>query len=56
MACDCDLAVEHILMDCGGFADVTQRHHDAESLRLLQEISGAEVSDFLWKIGLLYRR
>ena len=39
MACDRDLPVEHILIECGDFAEVRQTYYDAESLQeLFQEI------------------
>ena len=40
VACDCDLTVEHIPIECEDFVEVRQRCHDAESLKqLCQEIS-----------------
>ena len=32
VACDCDLTVEHILIECGVFAEVRQTYFDAENL------------------------
>ena len=56
VACDCDHTVEHILIECGEFAEVRQRYYDAENLQqLFQEISVAYVFDFLCEIGLFYR-
>ena len=46
-ACDYDLTVEHIPIKCGDFAEVKQRHYDAESLRQqFQEISIIKVHVF----------
>ena len=54
VAHDCDLTVEPILIECGKFANVRQRHYDTENIRhLFQEISGTEVCDFLQEIGLV---
>ncbi len=33
VACDCDLAPNHILIECGDFAEVRQRFYDAENIR-----------------------
>ncbi len=56
VACDCDLTVEHILIECGDFAEVRQKYFDAESLQqLFQETSVTYVFDFLHEIGLFYR-
>ena len=39
VACNCNLAVKHFLIECGDFAEVRQRYYDAENLQqLLQEI------------------
>ena len=39
VACDCDIAVEHVLIECGDFAEVRQRYYKAENLQqLFQEI------------------
>ncbi len=56
VACDCNLTVEHILVECGDFAEVRQRYYDAESLQqLFHEINVTYVFDFLHEIGLFYR-
>ena len=56
VACDCDLTVEHILIECGDFAAVRQIYYDAESLQQqFQEIRVTYVFDFLREIGLFYR-
>ena len=56
VVCDCNPTVEHILIECGDFADVRQRYYDAESLqRLFQEINVTYVFDFLGEMGLFYR-
>ncbi len=40
VACDCNLTVEHILIECGDFTEVRQRYYDAENVQqLFQEIS-----------------
>ena len=53
---DCDLPVEHILIECGNFAEVRQRYYDAEKLQqLFQEISATYVLNFLCEIGLFHR-
>ncbi len=55
VACDRDLTVEHILIECGDFAEVRQRYFDAESLQqLFQETNVTSVFDFLCEIGLFY--
>ncbi len=33
VACDCNLTVEQILIECGDFAEVMQRYCDVESLQ-----------------------
>ena len=56
MASDCDLTVEHILIECGDFVEVRQRYYDAESLQqLFQEIRVTYMFDFLRETGLFYR-
>ena len=55
VACDCDLAVEHNLFECGDFAEVRQRYYEAENLQqLFREISVTDIFDFLWEIRLFY--
>ena len=40
VACDCSITVEHILIECGDFAEVRKRYYDAESLQqLFQQIN-----------------
>ena len=40
VASDCNVTVEHILIECGNCVEVRQRYYDAESLqRLLQQIN-----------------
>ena len=47
LACDCDLSVEHILIECEDFAEVRQRYYHAENLQqLFPEISVTYVFDF----------
>ncbi len=48
VACGCELTVEHILIDCGDFAEVTQRYYDAENVQ--QSYTG---NQFYICIGLL---
>ncbi len=56
VACDCNLTVEHILIECGDFSEVRQRYHDAGSLQqLFQETNVTSVFDYLREIGLFYR-
>ena len=55
VACDCDLTVEHIRIECEDYAEVRQRYYDAKNLQLFQEISVTYVFDFLREIGLFYR-
>ncbi len=57
VACDCNLTVEHILIECDDFTEVRQRYYDAESLQqLFQQTSVTYVFDFfLCAIGLFYR-
>ena len=56
VACDCNLTVEHILIECGDFAEVRQRYYDVESLhQLFQETNVTYVFDFLREIRLFYR-
>ena len=33
VACDCDLSVEHILIECGDVAEVMQSCYDAKIIR-----------------------
>ena len=47
VACDCDFNVELILIECGGFAQVRQRYHDAENFQQSEEISVTYIFDFL---------
>ena len=48
VACDCDLKMRHILIECGDFAEVRQRYCDSENLtQLFHEISVTYVFDFL---------
>ncbi len=50
------LTVEHILIECGDFAEVRQRYDGAKNLQqLLQEISVTNIFAFLQEIGLFYR-
>ncbi len=35
VACDYDLTLEHILIECGGFAVVRQRYYEAEDISQL---------------------
>ncbi len=40
VVCDCNVTVEHILIECGDFAEVRQRYYEAEDLqKLFHEIS-----------------
>ncbi len=56
VACDCNLTVEHILIECDDFTEVRQRYYDAESLQqLFQETNVTYVFDYLREIGLFYR-
>ncbi len=56
VACDCNLTVEHVLNECGDFAEVRQQYYDSESLQqLFQETNVAYVFDFLREMGLFYR-
>ena len=56
VACDCNVTVEHILIECGDVAEVRQRYYEAESLQqLFQQISVTYVFEFLHEIGLFYR-
>ena len=48
VACDCDLTVEHILMECGDFTEIRKIYYDAEKTRqLFQETIVTEKFDFL---------
>ncbi len=48
LACDCDLTLKHILIECGDFPEVRQRYCDAENLRRqFQENILTNVFDFL---------
>ena len=52
----CDLTVEHIVVECGDFAEVRERYYEAESLQqLFQQINVTYVFDFLCEIELFYR-
>ena len=56
VTCDCNLTVEHILIEHGDFPEVKQKYYDAESLqKLFQQISVTYVFDFLREVGLFYR-
>ena len=56
VVCDCNLIVEHILIECSDFAKVRQNYYDAESLQqLFSESSAPCVFDFLFEIGMFYR-
>ena len=56
VACDCDLTVEHILIECGDLTEVRQTYYDAENLQqLFNKISVTYVFSFLCEIGLIYR-
>ena len=56
VACDCDLTVEHILIEWGDFLEVRQRYFDAEGLQqLFQEIRVTHIFDFVSEIRLFYR-
>ncbi len=35
VAFDWNVTVEHILIECGNFAEVRQRYYDAESLQVI---------------------
>ncbi len=55
VACDCNLTVEHVLIECGDFAEVRQQYYEAESLQqLFQETNVTYVFDFLHEIGLFH--
>ena len=55
VASDCNLTLEHILIECRDFAEVGKRYYDAENLQqLFQEIGGTYVFDLLHEIGLFY--
>ena len=46
-ASDYDLIVKHILIECGEFAENSQRFYDVENITsLFQDISVTEVLDF----------
>ena len=52
VACDCYLTVEHILIECGHFAEVRQRFYEAEnSQQLFQEINVTDISIFMQTSG-----
>ena len=56
VAFDCDLTVEHILIECGDFAEVRQNYYDVERLKkLFQEISIIKAFDLLREIGMFCR-
>ncbi len=56
VACDCNLTVEHVLIECWDYAEVRQQYYEAESLQqLFQETNVTCVFDFLHEIGLFYR-
>ncbi len=47
--------MEHVLIECGDFAEVRQQYYEAESLQqLFQETNVTCVFDFLCEIGLFY--
>ena len=37
MPCECDVTVEHILIECGGIAEVWQRYYGAENMTNIPE-------------------
>ena len=48
VACDCYVTVEHILIECGSFAEVKQRYYDFENIRQpFQEINVVGIFDYL---------
>ena len=52
LACDCNLTVKHILIECGHFAEVGQIYYNAENLQqLFQDFSVTYVFDSLCEIG-----
>ena len=56
MTCSCDLTVQHILVECGDFMEVRQRHYDTENIgQFFQEISVVVVFIFLQERGLFDR-
>ncbi len=56
VACDRDLTVEHILIECGDFAEVRQRYYEAERLQqLFEEINVRYVFDFLRSFASTHR-
>ena len=55
MACNSDLTVKHILIECGEFAEDRQRYEAENLQQLFQGTSVTDIFNFLWKIGLLYR-
>ena len=51
VACDCDLTVEHIRIECGNFTEGRQIYYDAESLQtLFCQINVTYAFDFLHEI------
>ena len=59
VACDSNLTVQHILIECGDFAEVKQKYHDAQNLQKnINNISKNQYYicfDFLHKMELFYR-
>ena len=56
LACDCDLMVEHILIESGDFMEVRKIYYGAVNIpQFFQKIRVTYVCDFLHEMGLLYR-
>ncbi len=56
VACDGNLTVEHVLIECVDIAEVRQQYYEADSSQqLFQETNITYVFDFLHEIGLFYR-
>ena len=54
LACECDLTVEHILIECRDFVEVRQRFYNGQNLQLFHEICVTKVFEFLHEIGLFH--
>ena len=56
VSCQCELTIEHILIDCVEFTNIRAKYYDVPDLKtLFDTISPEEIFDFLKEIGLFYK-
>ena len=55
-ACDCQLTVKHILLECVDFIESRNRHFSVNSFReLFEKVPPDSILSYLHEIGLFYR-